>query len=47
MARVSEQAERFEDVFVFLNEALDTRSGVDFTVEGKNLLSVGFKSLIV
>ena len=46
LARVAEQAERFEDMFVFLNEALDTKSGEDFTVEEKNLLSVGFKNLI-
>ena len=46
LARVAEQAERFEDMVKFLNEAIDSKSGEDFTIDERNLLSVGFKNLI-
>merc|ERR1711934_1257593 len=46
LARVAEQAERFEVMVSFLNEAIDARSGEDFTIDERNLLSVGFKNLI-
>ena len=46
LARVAEQAERFEDMVDFLNEAIDAKSGEDFTIDERNLLSVGFKNLI-
>ena len=46
MARVAEQAERFEDMVEFLKKAIDSKSGEDFTVDERNLLSVGFKNLI-
>ena len=46
LARVAEQAERFEDMFVFLEEAVKIKSGGDFTIDERNLLSVGFKNLI-
>jgi 14-3-3 protein epsilon len=46
LARVSEQAERFEDMVEFLNEGIDQKNGEDFTVDERNLLSVGFKNLI-
>ena len=46
LARVAEQAERFEDMVGFLKEAIDAKSGEDFTVDERNLLSVGFKNLI-
>jgi 14-3-3 protein epsilon len=46
LARVAEQAERFEDMVGFLNEAIDAKSGEDFTIDERNLLSVGFKNLI-
>ena len=46
LARVSEQAERFEDMVDFLNEAIKTKNGEDFTIDERNLLSVGFKNLI-
>ena len=46
LARVAEQAERFEDMVNFLNEAIAAKSGEDFTVDERNLLSVGFKNLI-
>ena len=46
LARVAEQAERFEDMVKFLNEAISCKSGEDFTIDERNLLSVGFKNLI-
>ncbi len=46
LARVAEQAERFEDMVAFLNDAIDAKSGEDFTIDERNLLSVGFKNLI-
>ncbi len=45
MARVAEQAERFDDMVEFLRPILKEKGG-DFTVEERNLLSVGFKNLI-
>jgi len=46
LARVAEQAERFEDMVNFLKDAIDAKSGEDFTIDERNLLSVGFKNLI-
>merc|ERR1712139_50866 len=46
LARVAEQAERFEDMVEFLKAAIEAKSGEDFTVDERNLLSVGFKNLI-
>ena len=46
LARVAEQAERFEDMVEFLKQAIAAKSGEDFTVDERNLLSVGFKILI-
>ena len=45
MARVAEQAERFDDMVEFLRPIVKEKGG-DFTVEERNLLSVGFKNLI-
>lgn len=45
MARVAEQAERFEDMVDFLKEVVSAKTS-DFTTEERNLLSVGFKNLI-
>ncbi len=45
MARVAEQAERFDDMVDFLRPILKEKGG-DFSVEERNLLSVGFKNLI-
>ena len=45
MARVAEQAERFDDMVDFLRPILADKGG-DFSVEERNLLSVGFKNLI-
>jgi len=46
LARVAEQAERFEDMVTFLKKAIDSKNGEDFTMDERNLLSVGFKNLI-
>ena len=46
MARVAEQAERFEDMIGFLKDAINCKTNEDFTVDERNLLSVGFKNLI-
>jgi ribosomal protein S6 len=45
MVRVAEQAERFEDMVEFLRPILKEKGG-DFSVEDRNLISVGFKNLI-
>lgn len=45
MARVAEQAERFDDMVDFLKEVISSKDS-DFTTEERNLLSVGFKNLI-
>jgi 14-3-3 protein epsilon len=45
MARVAEQAERFDDMVDFLKEVISGKEN-DFTTEERNLLSVGFKNLI-
>ena len=44
LARVSEQAERFDDMVGFLMEAIKLKEGQDFTIDERNLLSVGFKN---
>ena len=46
LARVAEQAERFNDMVTFLNQAIDAKADEDFTIDERNLLSVGFKNLI-
>ena len=46
LARVAEQAEKFDDMVEFLNGAIEAKSGEDFTIDERNLLSVGFKNLI-
>ena len=45
MARVAEQAERFEDMVDFLKPVLDSK-GSGLSSDERNLLSVAFKSLI-
>ena len=45
MARVAEQAERFDDMVKYLQEVVKSKNE-DFTTEERNLLSVGFKNLI-
>jgi uncharacterized membrane protein len=45
LARVAEQAERFEDMVEFLKPVLDQKGG-DVTSDERNLLSVAFKNLI-
>lgn len=46
LARVTEQAERFDDMVDFLSQAIKLKNGEDFTIDERNLLSVGFKNLI-
>jgi len=45
MARVAEQAERFDDMVEYLSEVVKLKTE-DFTTEERNLLSVGFKNQI-
>lgn len=45
MARVADQAERYEDMVQFLKEVIQTKDE-DLNTEERNLLSVGFKNLI-
>ena len=45
LARVAEQAERFEDMVDYLSQVLDAK-GEDVTSDERNLLSVAFKNLI-
>jgi 14-3-3 protein epsilon len=45
MARVAEQAERYEDMVEFLREVTQAKGG-SLSVEERNLLSVAFKNLI-
>jgi 14-3-3 protein epsilon len=45
MARVADQAERYEDMVEFLKDIIDG-SSEDVSMDVKNLLSVGFKNLI-
>jgi len=46
LARVAEQAERFDDMVTFLQKAIEQKNGEDFTIDERNLLSVRFKNLI-
>ena len=45
MARVADQAERYEDMVNYLKEIMNESEG-DVSVDVRNLLSVGFKNLI-
>jgi len=45
LARVAEQAERFEDMVNYLSHVLDAK-GADVSSDERNLLSVAFKNLI-
>ena len=45
LARVAEQAERFEDMVTYLACVLDEK-GADVSADERNLLSVAFKNLI-
>jgi 14-3-3 protein epsilon len=46
LARVAEQAERYEDMVEYLETGVGLKNGEEFTVDERNLLSVGFKNLI-
>ena len=45
LARVAEQAERYEDMVDFLKDVLSEKGG-DVSADERNLLSVAFKNLI-
>ena len=45
LARVAEQAERFEDMVKYLSDVLDVKAG-EVTADERNLISVAFKNLI-
>ena len=45
LARVAEQAERFEDMVKYLAAVLDEK-GAEVSADERNLLSVAFKNLI-
>ena len=45
LARVAEQAERFEDMQKYMGLVLDDK-GADVSADERNLLSVAFKNLI-
>ena len=45
MARVAEQAERFDDMVEYLRQMIELKKG-DLNNDDRNLLSVGFKNLI-
>ena len=45
LARVAEQAERFEDMVGYLEKVLDAK-GENLNPDERNLLSVAFKNLI-
>ena len=45
LARVAEQAERFDDMVTYLEAVLNVK-GADVTSDERNLLSVAFKNLI-
>ena len=45
LARVAEQAERFEDMVDFLEKVIREKGGT-VTADERNLLSVAFKNLI-
>jgi 14-3-3 protein epsilon len=46
MARVAEQGDRYEDMFIFLKEAFQRRTSGHYTVDERNLMSVAFKNLV-
>ena len=46
LARVAEQAERYEDMVEYLEKGVSLKGGEEFTIDERNLLSVGFKNLI-
>ena len=45
MARVTEEAEMYDDMVIYIKELLNAKSD-DFSVEERNLISVAFKNWI-
>ncbi|RRT33649.1 hypothetical protein BHM03_00056858 [Ensete ventricosum] len=46
MAKLAEQAERYEEMVEFMEKVVKTISGEELTVEERNLLSVAYKNVI-
>merc|ERR1712021_243602 len=47
LAKLAEQAERYEDMVAYMNRIIDLGTkGDDLTVEERNLLSVGYKNMM-
>ena len=46
LARVAEQAEKFDDMVDFLEQGIDQKGSEEYTIDERNLFSVGFKNLI-
>ena len=45
MARVSEEAEMYDDMIIYIKELLNAKSD-DFSIEERNLINVAFKNWI-
>jgi len=45
MARVTEQAFRYDDMFTYIKDLIAAKQS-DYTIEERNLLSVSFKNVI-
>ena len=46
MAKLSEQAERYEEMVEFMEKLSAAANGTELTVEERNLLSVAYKNVI-
>ncbi len=46
MARVAEQAYKYEDMFVYVKEMISAKSN-DLTIEERNLMAVAFKNQVI
>ena len=46
MARVAEQAYKYEDMFVYVKDMINAKTS-DFTIEERNLMAVAFKNQVV
>merc|ERR1711998_515227 len=47
MAKIAEAAERYEDMTAYMMRSVEDLSGNDLSVEQRNLVSVGYKNLMV
>jgi len=46
MAKLAEQAERYEDMTAYMMQGVKDKTGDDITIEERNLISVGYKNLM-